>query len=137
MKLQTSFEPLKLYETNEESLYTAFLANKACLFKAKHSVTEKKLNRYLEENSKYSHRDRKDQNVRTVDSEVNRVTKLAPDKVNKKDVVRLVFLSAQTNNPQKPKLYVENFVRIVKKDKALGKRYKQYSSTKFSKKKIF
>ena len=66
-----------------------------------------------------------DQFVNTINSRVNRVTKLAPNKVTKKDVPRLVSLSAQTSIRQKPKFYIGDFVRIVKKDKAFRKGYKQ------------
>ena len=63
--------------------------------------------------------------MKTINSRVNRVTKLAPNKVTKKDVPRLVSLTAQTSTTQKPKFYVGDFVRIVKKDKAFRKSYKQ------------
>ena len=63
--------------------------------------------------------------MNTIISRVNRVTKLAPNKVTKKDVTRLVSLSAQTSIRQKPKFYIGDFVRIVKKDEAFRKWYKQ------------
>ena len=58
-------------------------------------------------------------------SRVNRVTKLAPNKVTKRDVPRIVSLSAQTIKFQRPKFYAGDFVRIVKKDEAYRKGYKQ------------
>ena len=66
-----------------------------------------------------------DQFVNTINSLVNLVTKLVPNKVTKKYVPRLVSLSAQTSILQKPKFYIGEFVRIVKKDEAFRKGYKQ------------
>ena len=63
--------------------------------------------------------------MNTINSRVNRVTKLAPNKVTRKYVPRLVSLSAQTRIFQKPKFYIIDFVRIVKKDEAFRKGYKQ------------
>ena len=63
--------------------------------------------------------------MKTINSRVNRVTKLAPNRVTKKDVPRLVSLSAQTIKFQRPKFYGGDFVRIVKKDEAFRKGYKQ------------
>ena len=63
--------------------------------------------------------------MNTIVSRVNRVTKLAPNKVTEKDVPRLVSLSAQTNILQKSEFVIGDFVRIVKKDEAFRKRYKQ------------
>ena len=83
------------------------------------------IHRYLEEKWTYSYNDQLDPFVKTINSRVNRVTKLAPNNFTKKDVPRLVSLTAQTSTTQKPKFYVGNFVRIVKKDKAFRKSYKQ------------
>ena len=66
--------------------------------------------------------------MNTIFSRVNRVTKLAPNKITKKDVPRLVSLSAQTNILQKSEFHIGDFVRIVKKDEAFRKRYKQSST---------
>ena len=63
--------------------------------------------------------------MKTINSRVNRVTKPAPNKVTKKDVPRLVSLIKETSTTQKPKFYVGEFVRIVKKDKAFRKIYRQ------------
>ena len=59
--------------------------------------------------------------MKTINSRVNR----APNKVTKKDVPRLESLIAQKSTTQKPKFYIGDFVRIVKKDKAFRKSYKQ------------
>ena len=63
--------------------------------------------------------------MNTINSRVNRVTKIAPNKVTKEDVPRLVSLSAQTSILQKLKFYVGDFVRIVNKDEAVRKGYKK------------
>ena len=86
---------------------------------------KKIIHRYLEEKWTYSYIDQLDQFVKTINSRVNRVTKIAPNKVTKKDVPRLVSLTVQTSSNQKPKFYIGDFVRIVKKDKAFRKSYKQ------------
>ena len=62
--------------------------------------------------------------MKTINSRVNSVTKFAPNRVTKKDVPRLVSLNAQTIKFQRPKIYVGDFVRIVK-DEAFRKGYKQ------------
>ena len=51
--------------------------------------------------------------------------KLAPNQVAKKDVPRLVSLTANTANSQKPKFSIGDFVRLVKKEETFGKGYKQ------------
>ena len=63
--------------------------------------------------------------MKTINSRVNRITKLAPNKVTKKDIPRLVSLSAETTVSQKPCFFAGDFVRIVKKDKAFRKGYEQ------------
>ena len=83
------------------------------------------IHRYLEEKWTYTYLDQLDQFVKTINSRVNQVTKLAPNKFTKKDVPWLVSLTAQTSTTQKPKFYVGDFVRLVKKDKAFRKSYKQ------------
>ena len=75
--------------------------------------------------------------MNTINSRVNRVTKLAPNKVTKKHVPRLVSLSAQTTILQKSKFYVGDFVRIVKKDKAFRKGYKNPLLTRYLRLQIF
>ena len=43
---------------------------------------------------------------------------------------RLVLLEAQTSSTQKPKFYIGDFLRIVKKDEAFRKSYKQLFTDK-------
>ena len=79
----------------------------------------------MEEKWTYSYINNLDQFVKTISTRVNRITKLAPNKVTKKDVPRLVSLTVETRRSQKSKLYVGDFVRIVKKEETFRKRYKQ------------
>ena len=66
--------------------------------------------------------------VKTINSRVNLITKLAPNKVTEKDVSRLVSLTVETRRSQKPKLYFDDFVRMIKKKEAFRKGYKQLFS---------
>ena len=106
-------------------LYSTFSEKKSAFAERNIRSLKNIFYKYLEEKWTYSYIDKLDQFVNTINSRVNRVTKLAPNKVTKKDVPRLVSLSAQTSIRQKPKFYIGDFVRIVKKDKAFRKGYKQ------------
>ena len=86
---------------------------------------KKIIDRYLEEKWTYSHIGKLDDFVKTINSRINRTTKLAPNKASKNDVLRLVSLSAETTVSQKPRFFVADFVRTVKKDKAFRKGYEQ------------
>ena len=65
--------------------------------------------------------------VQTINSRVNRVTNLAPNKVTKKDVLYLISLifDASTKLVRRQKFYVGDFVRISKADLPFRKGYKQ------------
>ena len=65
--------------------------------------------------------------VQTINSRVNRVTKLAPNKVTKKDVPYLISLIFNTSAKlvHRPKFYVGDFVRISISDLSFRKGYKQ------------
>ena len=103
--------------------FIQYLQRKKSAFPERNIRSLKKIiHRYLEEKWTYSYIDRF---VKTINSRVNRVTKLAPNKATKKDVPRLVSLITQTSTTQKPKFYVGDFVRIVKNDKAFRKSCKQ------------
>ena len=106
-------------------LYSTFSEKKSAFAERNIRSLKKIIHRYLEEKWTYSYIDQLDQFVKTINSRVNRVTKIAPNKVTKKDVPRLVSLTVQTSSNQKPKFYIGDFVRIVKKDKAFRKSYKQ------------
>ena len=106
-------------------LYSTFSEKKSAFAERNIRSLKKIIHRYLEEKWTYSYIDQLDQFVKTINSRVNRVTKFAPNKVTKKDVPRLVSLTVQTSSNQKPKFYIGDFVKIVKKDKAFRKIYKQ------------
>ena len=110
---------------NVEFIYIVPLAKKSAFAERNIRSLKKKVHRYLEEKWTYSYIDQLDQFVKTVNSRVNRITKIAPNKNTKTDVPRLVSLAAQTSSTQKPKFFIGDFVRVVKKDKAFRKSYMQ------------
>lgn len=65
--------------------------------------------------------------VNTINSRVNRVTKLAPSKVTKKHVPYLISLTAEQSSKlvKKPKFAIRDKVRIAKEDLPFKKGYKQ------------
>ena len=83
--------------------------------------------KYLEDKWTWSYIDRLQDFVSTINTRINRVTKLAPSKVTKKDVTHLVSLanSAATESQIQPKFSAGDFVRIAKKDLPFRKGYKQ------------
>ena len=74
--------------------------------------------KYLEDKWTYSYFNQLQSFVQTIKSRVNRVTKLAPNKVTKKDVPYLISLifNASAILVCRPKLYVGDFLRISKAD---------------------
>ena len=91
--------------------------------------------KYLEDKWTYSYIDNLQDFVNTINSRTNRVIKLAPNKVTKKDVPRLISLRAEQSLKlvHRPKLYVGNFVRIAKIDIPFRKVINNPSLTKFLK----
>lgn len=83
--------------------------------------------RYLEQQWTYSYIDQLQQFVRTINSRVNRMTKLAPNKVTKKHVAQLISRTANESAGQirKPRYKSGDFVRIAKPDLPFRKGYKQ------------
>ena len=83
--------------------------------------------KYLEDKWTYSYIDKVQDFVNTIYSRTNRVNKLAPNEVTKKDVPRLISLRAEQSLKLicRPKLYVGDFVRIAKIDIPFRKGYKQ------------
>ena len=106
-------------------LYSTFSEKKSAFAETNIRSLKNIIYRYLEEKWTYSYLDKLDAFVKTINSRVNRTIKLAPIKVTKKDVPRLVSLTANTANSQKPKFNIGDFVRIVKKEETFGKGYKQ------------
>ena len=90
-------------------LYSTFSEKKSAFAERNIRSLKNIIYRYLEEKWTYSYINNLDQFVKTINSRVNRVTKLAPNKVTKKDVPRLVSLTVETRRSQKPKLYVGDF----------------------------
>lgn len=71
--------------------------------------------------------DKLDSFVKTINTRVNRVTKLAPTEVTKKHVPYLISLTAASSSrfQRKPKLKIGDYVRIAKPDLPFRKGYKQ------------
>ena len=65
--------------------------------------------------------------VNAINSRTNRVTNLAPNKVTKKDVPRLISLRAEQSLKlvRRPKRYVGDYVTLAKVDICFRKGYKQ------------
>ena len=106
-------------------LYNTFSERKSAFAERNIRSLKKIIYRYLEEKWTYSYINNLDQFVKTINSRVNRTTKLAPNKVTKKDVPRLVSSTVETRRSQKPKFYVGDLVRIIKKEETFRKGYKQ------------
>ena len=106
-------------------LYSNFSEKKSAFAERNIRSLKKIVHQYLEEKWTYSYIDQLDQFVKTINSRVNRITKTAPNKDTKTDVPRLVSLAAQTSSTQKPKFYIGDFLRVVKKDEAFRKSYMQ------------
>ena len=70
--------------------------------------------------------------VKTINSRVNRVTNLAPNKVTKKEVPYLISLIFNTSAKlvRRPNSYVGDFVPISKADLPFRKGYKQTFTNK-------
>ena len=103
--------------SHEQFICIAFLVKKVCFCRMEYSFTKIIVHRYLEEKWTYSYIDKLDDFVKTIKSRIYRITKLAPNKVTKKDVPRLVSLSAETTVSQTLRFLVGDFARIVKKRK--------------------
>ena len=91
-------------------LYSTFSEKKSAFAERKFRSLKKIFYRYLETKWTYLYINNLDQFVKNINSRVKRITKLAPNKVTKKDVPRLVSLTVETRHSQKPKLYVGDFV---------------------------
>ena len=98
-------------------LYSTFSEKKSAFAERNIRSLKNIIYKYLEEKWTYSYIDKLDQFVNTINSRVNRVTKLAPNKVTKKDVPRLVSLSAQTSIRQNPSFISETLLELSKRTK--------------------
>ena len=84
-------------------LYSTFSEKKPAFAERNIRSLKNIIYRYIEEKWTYSYLDKLDSFVKTINSRVNRTIKLAPNKVAKKDVPRLVSLIANTTCSQKQK----------------------------------
>ena len=105
-------------------LYSTFSEKKSAFAERNIRSLKNIIYRYLEEKWTYSYLDKLDSFVKTINSRVNQAIKIAPNKVTKKDVPRLVLLIANTTFSQKPKFFISVLVRILKKEETFGKGYK-------------
>ena len=89
--------------------------------------------KYSEDKWTYSYINQLQSFVQTINSRVNRLTKMAPNKVTKKDVPYLISLTFNTSAKLvcRPKFYVGDFVRTSKADLPFRKGYKQTFTSKF------
>ena len=106
-------------------LYSTFSEKKSAFAERNIRSIKNIIYRYLEEKWTYSYLDKLDSFVKTINSRVNRTIKIAPNTVTKKDVPRLLSLIANTTFSQKPKIFVGDLVRILKKEETFVKGYKQ------------
>ena len=83
--------------------------------------------KHMENKWTYHYINKLAQFVQTINSRVNRVTKLAPNKVTKKHVPDLISIAAKQSSRfiKKPKFQVGTIVRIAKEDLPFKKGYKQ------------
>ena len=81
----------------------------------------------MEDKWTYSYTDKLQDFVNAINSRTNRVTNLAPNKVTKKDVPRLISLRAEHSLKlvRRPKPNVGDYVRLAKVDIPFRKGYKQ------------
>ncbi len=83
------------------------------------------ISRYLEEQWTWRYIDHLQDFVKTINTRVNRVTKLAPTKVTKAHVPFLVSLAFTNKSIKRPKFKVGDTVRIARKDIPFRKGYQQ------------
>ena len=116
-------------------LYSTFSGKKSAFAERNIRSLKNIIYKYLAEKWTYSYIDKLDQFVKTINSRVNRVTKLAPNRVTKKNVPRRVSLSAQTIKFQRPvgDFTLEILLELSKRTKPSGKGINNLSPTKYLK----
>ena len=121
-----------LCHKNEIELYKTFSEKKTAFAVRNIRSLKNLIYKYLEVKWTYSFTNQLQSFVQTINSRVNRVTKLAPNKVTKKDFPYLLSLifNDSANLVRLPKFYVGNFVRISKTDLPFRKGYKQTITNK-------
>ena len=108
-------------------VYKTFSEKKSAFAERNIRLLKSLIYKYLEDKWTYSYINQLQSFVQTINSRVNRVTKLAPNKVKKKDVPYLLSLifNRSAKIVRRPKFYVGDFVRISKADFPFRKEYEQ------------
>ena len=108
-------------------LYKTFSEKKSAFAERNIRLLKNLIYMYLVDKWTYSYINQLQSFVQTINSRVIRVTKLAPNKVTKKDVPYLISLIFNTSAKLvlRPKFYVRDFVRISKAYLPFRKGYKQ------------
>ena len=116
-----------LCQKNDIEVYKTFSEKKSAFAERNIRSLKNLIYKYLEDKWTYSYFNQLQSFVQTINSRVNRVTKLAPNKVTKKDVPYLISLIFNDSSKlvRRPKFYVGDFVRISKADFPFRKGYKQ------------
>ena len=116
-----------LCQKNENEVYKPFSKKKSTFADRNIRSLKNLLDNYLEDKWTNSYLNQLQSFVQTINSRVNKVTKLAPHKVANKDVPYLISLifNASAKLVRLPKLYVWDFVRISNADLLFRKGYKQ------------
>ena len=116
-------------------IYSTFSEKKSAFAERNIRSLKNIIDKYLEEKWTYSYIDKLDQFVRTINSRVNRVTKLAPNRVTKKDVPRLVSFACLfcQSSFRDPNFTLEILLELSKKTKPSGKGINNLSPTKYLK----
>ena len=125
IEFKGSFEAL--YKKKDINTYSTESEKKSAFAEINIRSLKNLIYKYLEDKLSYSYIDKLQDFVNAINSRTNRVTNLAPNKVTKKDVPRLISLRAEQSLKlvRRPKLYVGDYVRLAKVDIGFRKGYKQ------------
>ena len=109
------------------AIYQTFSEKKSAFAERNIRSLKNIIYKYLEEKWTYSYISQLKNFVQTINSRISRVTKIAPNKVTKKDVPYLLSLNASASEKlvSRPKFRIGDFVRISKIDLPFRKGYKQ------------
>lgn len=108
---------IEMYSTNSET--------KSCFAERNIRSLKNLIYRYLEHKWTWIYLPKLQDFVKTINTRVNRVTKLAPAKVTKKDVPFLISLTVPKTRIKKPKYNIGQVVRISQREMIFKKGYKQ------------
>ena len=109
------------------AIYTTASETKSAFAESNIRSLENIMYKHMENKRTYHYISKLSQFVSTITSRVNRVTKLAPNKVTKKHEPHLRSLAAEQSSKfvKKPKINLRDKVRIAKQDLPFKKGYKQ------------